>query len=50
MYTDVASYNVVEVIADAVEKLSLEAKDDVAECKMVEVSGNPKDVDEIMMG
>jgi hypothetical protein len=35
----------VEAIADVVEKLSLEAKDDAAECQMVEVFGNPKDAD-----
>jgi len=37
----------VEAIASFVEKLYIEAEDDVAECQMVEVSGNPKDVDEI---
>jgi len=47
MYTEIASCNVVEAIANAVEKLYVEAKDDVVECQMVEVSGNPKDADEI---
>ena len=47
MYTEVASYNVVEAIADVVGKLSVEAKDDVVECQMVEVSGNLKDADKI---
>ena len=32
MYTEVASSNVVEVIADAIEKQSIKAKDEVAEC------------------
>ena len=36
-----------EAIANAVEKLYVEAKDDVAEYQMVEVSGNPKDADKI---
>jgi len=43
MYTEVASCNVVEAIADAVE-----AKKDVVECQIVEVSRNPKDTDEIV--
>jgi hypothetical protein len=47
MYTEVASWNVVEAIADDVDKLSVGAKDDVAEYQMVEVYGNPKDADEI---
>jgi len=47
MYTQIASCNVVEAIADAIEKLSIEAKDDVAECQMVEVSRSPKDSDKI---
>jgi len=38
MYTEVADCNVVEVIVDVVEKLSVKAKVDVAECQMVEVS------------
>jgi hypothetical protein len=37
----------VEAIADVVEKFSVEAKDDAAECQMVEVFGNPKDADGI---
>ena len=36
-----------EAIANAVEKQSVEEKDDVVECQMVEVSGSPKDADEI---
>jgi len=47
MYTKVASYNVVEAIADVVERLYVEAKDDVVECQMVEVSRSPKVADEI---
>ncbi|KEH15141.1 hypothetical protein MTR_2063s0010, partial [Medicago truncatula] len=47
MYTEVASCNVVEAIADAIEKLSVEAKDDIVECQMVEVSGSPKDANKI---
>jgi len=47
MYTKGASCNVVEVIAGVVEKLSIEAKYDVTKCHMVDVSGNPKDADEI---
>jgi hypothetical protein len=35
MYAEVASCNVVEAIANGVEKLSVEAKDNVAECQMV---------------
>jgi len=48
MYTEVASCNVVKAIADAVEKLHVEAKDNVVECQMVEVSGSPKDADKIV--
>ncbi|AES87910.2 hypothetical protein MTR_4g037440 [Medicago truncatula] len=48
MYTEVASCNVVDAIVDAVEKLFVEAKDDVAQCHMVEVSRSPKDADEII--
>ena len=47
IYAEVASYNVVEIIADAIEKLYVEAKDEVAECQMVEVSGNSEDVGKI---
>jgi len=38
----------VEAIAYAVEKLYVEATYDVGECQMVEVSGSPKDADEII--
>jgi len=36
----------VEIIADVVETLYVKEKDNVAECQMAEVSGNPKDADE----
>jgi hypothetical protein len=39
---------VVEAIVDAVEKLFVEVKVDDAECQMVEVSGGPKSVVEVM--
>lgn len=42
MYDEVASCNIVEVIVDAVEKLSIKEKGDVTESKMVEVSGSRK--------
>ena len=48
MYAEVASCNVVEAIADVVEKLHVESKDNVVECQMVEVSGSPKDADKIV--
>jgi hypothetical protein len=38
----------VEAIVDVVEKLSVEAKVDVVECQMVEDSGGPKSVDEVI--
>jgi len=38
MLLNVASCNVVKVIVDAVEKLSVEVESDVAEFQMVEVS------------
>jgi hypothetical protein len=38
----------VEAIVDVVEKLSVEAKVDVVECQMVEYSGGPKSVDEVI--
>jgi len=49
MYTEVASCNVVEVIADDVKELSVEEKDDVAECQMVEVFGNHEDTSKITL-
>jgi len=49
MYTEVARCNVVEAIADAVKKLSVEAKDEVVQCQLVEVSGNPKDANKITL-
>jgi len=48
MYTEVANCNVVRAIIDVVEMLFVEAKVDVVECKMVEVSGGPKSVDEVI--
>ena len=42
MYTEVAGCNVVEAIVYVVGKLFVEAKVDVVECQMVEVSGGPK--------
>jgi len=48
MYTVVVRCNIVETIVDAVEELYVEAKDDVAEFQMVDVSGNPKDADKVI--
>jgi len=48
MYTEVASCNVVEAIADAVGKLYVEAEDDVVKRQMEEFSGSPKDSDKIV--
>jgi hypothetical protein len=48
MYTEVADCNVVEAINDAVKKMYVDAKVDVAECQMVEVSGGPKSDDEVI--
>ena len=48
MYTEVEDCNMVEAIIDAVEKLTVEAKFDIVECQMVEVSGGPKSVDEVI--
>jgi len=47
MYMEVAGCNVVEDIADVVERLSIKAKNDVVESQMVEVSGSPKDDDKV---
>jgi len=48
MYAEIAYCNVVDAIIDVVEKLFVEVKVDVAECQMVEVSGGPKSVDEVI--
>ena len=47
MYAEDSSCNVVEAIADVVEKLFVEAKDSVVESQMVEVSGSPRGADKI---
>jgi len=38
MYTNITSCNMVEVIVDVVENLSIEAEADVAECQMVDIT------------
>jgi len=42
MYIEIADCNVAEAIIDVVEKLSIEANVDVAECQMVEATEGPK--------
>ena len=48
IYIEIANCNVVEAIIEAVEKLSVEANADVAECQMVEATKGPKVTDEVI--
>jgi len=53
MYTYITGCNMIEAIVDAVENLSVkaevEAKDDVAECQMVDITKDSRDVEETIL-